>query len=606
MLHELLAYSLREQLASEPGFKSKMVKWLLQFTPDGKWIAPAIDLTGGEKKGKGREFRRCPDLTQPEMISSGSRHFLVDSLDKVVLLTKEETTDKDIAAHDSFVGLLKHASSVIPALESIATALQESQVLSEIQANLTEQKAKPTDSATITVMRGHRPHILVDSDEWHDWWRSFRSAIGAHKLSGTKKRKEPASTMRCFLSGELVRPATTQNKVSGLSDVGGLPTGDVISSFDKDAFGHFDFKQGENAAMSEEMVKTFTDALNHLIQHRSVRMAETKIVYWYSRQIADQDDVIRDIFAGVALNEGESATQHNRSVPSERKLLQAESTARKLLDAIRTGQRDDLKSCQFFAITLSGNSGRVVIRDWMQGRFEQLAESIDAWFRDLSIVRRDGRDVVHQHKFAAVLAATVRDLKDVASPAVATLWRCALDHRRPIPDSMMAQALQRVRIDIVQDQSPRAARLGLLRAFCVRKSGVPSMTAELDETVDDPAYLSGRIMALLAAIQETALPNVGAGIVQRYYAAASATPALVLGRLVRTAQIAHLPKLEDGLRHYFERQLTEIWNRMKSAPPTTLSLEKQTLFAMGYYQQQAARYLKKASSDSEIGEVANT
>ena len=122
------------------------------------------------------------------------------------------------------------------------------------------------------------------------------------------------------------------------------------------------------------------------------------------------------------------------------------------------------------------------------------------------------------------------------------------------------------------------------------------MSAEIDQSLDSPAYLSGRIMALLAAIQERALGNVGAGVVQRYYAAASATPALVLGRLVRTAQIAHLPKIDGGLRHYFESQLSDLWTRMKTAPPTTLSLEEQTLFAMGFYQQ-------KKTEDSESTEI---
>jgi CRISPR-associated protein Csd1 len=596
MLHELLEYARRENLASEPGFKSKSVKWLLQFTPDGKWIAPVIDLTEGDKKSKGREFYRCPDLTHPEMISSRSRHFLVDSLDKVVLLTKEAVTEKDIAAHASFVGLLEQASSVIPELAGLATTLNDEETQTAIQCNLKDSKAKPTDSATIAVMHGHKPHIFVDSDGWHQWWRDFRRAIGSSKASTSAKKD--ANTMRCFLSGELVEPAATQNKVTGLSDVGGLATGDVISSFDKEAFGHFEFEQGENAAMSEDMVKTFTDALNHLIKRRSIRMAETKIVYWYSQELPESEDVVRDIFAGAGLEEddSDSAEKSNNSEQSERQILQAESTARKLLEAIRTGQRDDLKNCQYFALTISGNSGRVVIRDWMQGNFEQLAESIDAWFSDLTIVSRDGKNILNRHKFAAVLAATVRDLKDVPSPAVATLWRCSLNKNNPIPDSMMAQALNRVRIGIVKDQSPSPARVGLLRAFCVRKPGVPAMTAELDETVEDPAYLSGRIMALLAAVQEAALGNVGAGVVQRYYAAASATPALVLGRLVRTAQIAHLPKLEGGLRHYFESQLTDIWNRMKSAPPTTLTLEKQTLFAMGYYQQKALRGKKSGSS----------
>ncbi|MBX3423670.1 MAG: type I-C CRISPR-associated protein Cas8c/Csd1 [Pirellulaceae bacterium] len=589
MLHELLEYARRENLASEPGFKSKPVKWLLQFTPDGNWIAPPIDLTDGDKRSKGREFNRCPDLTQPEMISSGSRHFLADSLDKVVLLTKEEATEKDCAAHASFVGLLDKASSAIPELAPISATLNNEEILTAIQANLNDLKAKPTDSATIAVSCGHKPHIFIDSDEWHNWWRGFRGAISQSKASNSARKKTIA--MRCYLSGELVEPAATQNKVTGLSDVGGQATGDVISSFDKEAFGHFEFEQGQNAAISEEMVKSFTDALNHLIKRRSIRMAETRIVYWYSRDIAAEEDVVRDIFAGAGLDEddGNSAKRSTKSEPSERQILQAESTARKLLEAIRSGQRDDLKGCQFFALTLSGNSGRVIIRDWMQGSFEQLVESIDAWFSDLAIVSRDGKNILNRHKFAALLAATVRDLKDVPSPAVATLWRCALNKSRSIPDSMIAQCLHRVRIDIVQDQSPRAARIGLLRAFCIRKPGVPAMTAELDETVDDPAYLSGRIMALLAAVQEAALGNVGAGVVQRYYAAASATPALVLGRLVRTAQIAHLPKLEGGLRHYFESQLTDVWNRMKSTPPTTLSLEKQTLFAMGYYQQKAVR-----------------
>ncbi len=41
---------------------------------------------------------------------------------------------------------------------------------------------------------------------------------------------------------------------------------------------------------------------------------------------------------------------------------------------------------------------------------------------------------------------------------------------------------------------------------------------------------------------------------------------------------------------------------MKQSPPSTLSLEEQTLFAMGFYQQQAARYQKK----TPISEVLET
>jgi len=119
------------------------------------------------------------------------------------------------------------------------------------------------------------------------------------------------------------------------------------------------------------------------------------------------------------------------------------------------------------------------------------------------------------------------------------------------------------------------------------------MTTELNECETDPAYLCGRIMAVLARIQAEAMPEVAVGVVQRYYAAASATPAITLGRMVRTAQIAHLPKIKKdkkGLTIWFENQLVEIWNKLNQAPPRVLNLTEQTLFAMGYYHQKAKRY----------------
>lgn len=104
----------------------------------------------------------------------------------------------------------------------------------------------------------------------------------------------------------------------------------------------------------------------------------------------------------------------------------------------------------------------------------------------------------------------------------------------------------------------------------------------------DPAYHCGGMMAVLARLQEAAIPGVGAGIIQRYYAAASATPALVLGRLVRTSQF-HLNKLSDkpGLMKWFENKLADIGCRIEKSIPPTLTLEQQSLFALGYYHQLA-------------------
>ena len=132
------------------------------------------------------------------------------------------------------------------------------------------------------------------------------------------------------------------------------------------------------------------------------------------------------------------------------------------------------------------------------------------------------------------------------------------------------------------------------------------MKPELNELENDPAYLYGRIMAILANIQYAALGDVGAGVVQRYYAAASATPGLVLGRLVRLAQTGHLPKIESkGWRISLEKQLAEAWSRLIAKPPATLSLQEQTLFAMGYYQQTAQRFTSTKDATERPADLAN-
>lgn len=121
------------------------------------------------------------------------------------------------------------------------------------------------------------------------------------------------------------------------------------------------------------------------------------------------------------------------------------------------------------------------------------------------------------------------------------------------------------------------------------------MHAFLNESHPDPAYQCGRIMALLANIQRLALGEVDAGVIQRYYGAASVTPALVLGRLVRNAQF-HLSKLDAGLARWHEARLAAVWAAIHDRVPTVLSLEQQSLFALGYYQQLAANRVPRESS----------
>lgn len=127
----------------------------------------------------------------------------------------------------------------------------------------------------------------------------------------------------------------------------------------------------------------------------------------------------------------------------------------------------------------------------------------------------------------------------------------------------------------------------------------------VNENHPSPAYHCGRLLAVYAAIQYKALKDVNATVVQRYYPAASATPALVLGRLDRTCQF-HLGKLDAGLARWYERDvLAKIWSRLGDGAPRTLDLEEQSLFALGYYQQLADLRTKKTADNGNDADTTD-
>ena len=120
----------------------------------------------------------------------------------------------------------------------------------------------------------------------------------------------------------------------------------------------------------------------------------------------------------------------------------------------------------------------------------------------------------------------------------------------------------------------------------------------LDTERPDAAYRLGRLFAALEKTQKDALgEGVNATIRDRFYGSASATPASVFPRLLRTYQ-HHLAKLEGGHRVHREKLVQEILAPVRDFPGH-LALPDQGLFALGYYHQQLALYTKREASAGE-------
>ena len=110
----------------------------------------------------------------------------------------------------------------------------------------------------------------------------------------------------------------------------------------------------------------------------------------------------------------------------------------------------------------------------------------------------------------------------------------------------------------------------------------------LDPSNTHPGYRLGRLFAVLERIQEEAAGGHGkinATIRDRFYGAASGTPATVLPLLVRLKN-HHLGKSENvGRRRNLESLLGEIINGLPPRFEPHLTLDGQGRFAVGYYQQ---------------------
>ena len=576
MLHELVNYARNHGIEAEPGFRPKSARWAVVCSAKGDYLGVVELGNAGAKKNRGKEFPKAPNLTQPEMVGATPKsHFLIESAEVVAGVGKDGEKEKTVAKRAYFIALLERASKAMPELGAAATVLHNGRSVAALRSDLEQQKASAADGVTVQV-DGKFP---VESDAWHEWWRRFRRQLGASKDAEERGASE---AMLCLLTGKPAEPAPTHEKIRGLAGVGGLATGDVLIGFDKESSRSYGLEQSANAAMSEIAAKTYVEALNDLIAKHSALVAGTRVVHWFRRRVAAEDDPLD------WLTEGGEAED-----------LNAQARVRKLLESIRIGERSDLASNTYFATTLSGNSGRVVVRDWMEGSFDELVANVDRWFSDLEIVNRNGSGSAKPPKLAAVLGALGRELKDVPAPMAAKFYRLAV-RGEPIPAEAMAQVQARTRLDVIQNEPANHARMGLIKTYHLRKQG-GEMKGELrpglNAEIKNAAYQCGRLMAVLGRLQYRALGGVGAGVVQRYYAAASATPALVFGRLIRGAQF-HLNKIENsGAARWYEQQIAEICGHIGTSMPATLSLEDQSLFALGYYQQLAALLAGKGNQN---------
>jgi CRISPR-associated protein Csd1 len=584
MLKEIYDYGIKAKITSAAGFKLKNVKAYVSLSKKGEFIA--IDAGPLEKQ-------MCPDIGT---MAAGRYkcNILVEKAYIVFSLSK-----KDMAKSEFYLSALKQGSEYDSLFEICLDALQNNETKQAIIDEFHERKYKDGDVIGFKV--DNQP--LEQSEAYLPWWHEFRSKI---MLNGEEKDESI-----CFITGERCMPLKTVPKFSGLFAVNGHTSGDSLICFDKAAFTSYNFDQAENCTVSENAMTTVNFTLEKLVAS-APKLAGTKFVHWYKEPLPnDKDyDVLSAFITPVISNEEddedveESENKHHE--------IAAIQNAKALIESVKKGEYPSQLNNRYYILSVSGASGRVMIRSYQEGSYEQLYENIKAWYNDLLLV-----NAKRPPKLAGIYSRLLKHQKrsdDIGKRMADEL--AGLDSRityavinnTPLPDSVAAKALAYIRSDMVSgdDESKVSKKLPdklacrILKAWLIRKEvfekgierGETSLKEELNVQNLNNAYLAGRMMAVYAKIQEDALGDIGAGVIQRFYTAASTSPALVIGRLSALSQ-HHLGKLTKGANIYYTNILADISAKVEGRFPASLNLEQQSQFTLGYYQQIAELYKKK-------------
>lgn len=217
------------------------------------------------------------------------------------------------------------------------------------------------------------------------------------------------------------------------------------------------------------------------------------------------------------------------------------------------------------------------------------------------------------------IAAAIVPPKSKAGPSpptYSTLLRTAL-FGTLLPHSYLESALSRQSLEFAKGcgekdraefESRLRARTALTKLYFHTHHPKLIMNEQTHENQNHPAYLCGRVLALMDKIHNAAHgQSTASSPAGRYYGSASSTPALVFPRLCKLVRI-HLEKIENkGWAYNLDHDLTGLISKFSAQAswPRTLSLEDQGRFAIGFYYERAPKGDEPTTVDNQTNDDSN-
>ena len=389
---------------------------------------------------------------------------------------------------------------------------------------------------------------------------------------------------------------------------GAQSSGAALVSFNLDAFASWGREQGANAPTGQAAAARYGAALNRLLDRggaNRMRIGDATVAFWADtsgsgeRAAQEAESLLAGWFAsGVKISADQDAAEAARIRQALEPIAKGRPVA---IDGVEVSP-----DTKVHILGLSPNAARLSVRFWLTETLGDLAANLAAHERDCRIDPRPWKRPPSVNRLLVNTVAAQEKWDNIPPLLAGEVARAVLGGTR-YPRTWLSNAIMRLRAgdDPASGWHAAAIRAVLRRLEDKRTDDGGGAPVSLDKQETNPAYRLGRLFAVLEAAQYNALGRVNATIRDRYFGAASATPASVFPLLMRGGQ-NHLAVLrKEGKAGGIERDLEEIVGGLATQLPRALKLEDQGRFAIGYYHQRAARFVKKDAAAMDAAEPAD-
>jgi CRISPR-associated protein Csd1 len=587
-LYERLAADSDYKIA-RPGYAPQQISFRIIVSPDGR-LFDIADARQPDTKGKLRSQQRLCLGFEGSRSREIKPYFLCDKSlyalgydnkekDKGKLTEKFESFRKKVVAAESEIND-QSFSAVCRFLESWSVDMADQTLGNGAKDEFLANGFGYFEIQGIAKSVDEQPKVV-------SWWDNRLNDV-----VGTRGQ--------CLITGESSIPiARLHPKIKGV--MGGQAEQNLVS-FNAPAFESYGKDQSFNAPVSEKAAFQYGTALNSLLngpkssKHR-IRIGDTTCVFW-----TDQPSIVEDVF-GLFASEGSNA-------PAQAQDEDTRSKLETLLKAIRLGGEAesalgiDPAETKFYLLGLAPNAARLSVRFFHRSTVGELLENLRSHHRDIAIVREwesaQGKRLPDPEfpAYWQLLNQTARVSDEIPPLLEGSLMRSILEGI-PYPEALYSAVIRRIRAD----RTINYLRSAIIKGTLTRNHN-QTITTMLDTENSDPAYLLGRLFAALEKTQYDALGDLNAGLRDKFYSSASATPASVFPRIIRTYQ-HHLAKLTGGAKVNRERLVQNILDGIPATGfPHNLNLKSQGIFALGYYHQRKEFFTKKETTEPQEPVIA--